>query len=55
MKRISNGGKLFAGFYALYSGLAFIAIMSIMLYIGFYIDSTGQDSKLSKRAEWHRA
>lgn len=28
---LSEGGKLFAGFYALYSGLAFIAIMSIML------------------------
>jgi hypothetical protein len=28
---LSDGGKLFAGFYALYSGLAFIAVMSIML------------------------
>lgn len=28
---LSEGGKLFAGFYALYSGLAFIAVMSIML------------------------
>lgn len=28
---LSDGGKLFAGFFALYSGLAFIAVMSIML------------------------
>ena len=26
----TNGGKLFAGFYALFSGLAFIAIMAIV-------------------------
>lgn len=28
---LSEAGKLFAGLYALYSGLAFIAVMSIML------------------------
>jgi hypothetical protein len=28
---LSDAGKLFAGVYALYSGLAFIAVMSIML------------------------
>lgn len=28
---LSDAGKLFAGLYALYSGLAFIAVMSIML------------------------
>jgi len=28
---LSEAGKLFAGVYALYSGLAFIAVMSIML------------------------
>jgi hypothetical protein len=28
---LSNGGKLFAGIYALYSGVVFIAVMSIML------------------------
>lgn len=28
---LSEGGKVFAGLYALYSGLAFIAVMGIML------------------------
>lgn len=28
---LSDSGKLFAGFYALYAGLVFIAVMSIML------------------------
>lgn len=28
---LSEPGKLFAGFYALYSGLVFMAVMSIML------------------------
>lgn len=28
---LSEGGKLFAGLYALYSGLAFIAVMGVML------------------------
>jgi len=28
---LSDAGELFAGLYALYSGLAFIAVMSIML------------------------
>lgn len=28
---LSEAGKLFAGFYALYAGLAFIAVMGIML------------------------
>lgn len=28
---LSEAGKLFAGFYALYAGLVFIAVMSIML------------------------
>jgi len=28
---LSEGGKLFAGLYALYAGLAFIAVMGIML------------------------
>jgi hypothetical protein len=28
---LSDGGKLFAGIYALYSGVVFIAVMSIML------------------------
>lgn len=29
--KLSDGGKLFAGLYALYAGLAFIAVMAIML------------------------
>lgn len=29
-KLVTNGGKLFAGFYALFSGLAFIAIVVVM-------------------------
>ena len=28
---LSDGGKLFAGIYALYAGLAFIAVMAILL------------------------
>ena len=28
---LSDGGKLFAGIYALYAGLAFIAVMGILL------------------------
>jgi len=30
-KIVSTNGKLFAGFYALFSGLAFVAIVAIML------------------------
>ncbi len=48
---VTNGGKIFAGFYALFSGLAFILIMGIIfapiihrIFHKFHLDDKERDS-----------